>query len=113
MTHWPKRAAARARGPFAVGLAVAFAFIAAGFAAVALSWHGTARTLHIPLQIPYVISGSLGAIGLIGVGAVLLNVLFERKADAAMASALDEMIDGAAGLLSGYTRPGSKSRVSE
>ena len=100
----------RAGSPFAVGIAIGVALIIAGFTVVALSWRGTARTLVIPLQTPYLISGALGALALIGVGAGLLNAQWERLSDAEERRALSRMIDEAAVLLDQRT---SSSRVSE
>lgn len=86
----------RARTPFGVGVIAGVALLAAGFGAVVFGWRGTARSLVVPLQIPYLISGALAAIGFIGAGAMLLNTQWERLSDAEERRAIGAMIDEAA-----------------
>jgi hypothetical protein len=97
--HWLRRLLRRAASPFGLGVTIGVALIAAGFVAVALGWRGTARTLLVPLQVPYLISGALAAVALIGAGAVLLNTQWERLSDAEEGRALAAMIDEASLLL--------------
>lgn len=91
-----RRLLRKARTPFGVGVLAGIALLAAGFATIAFGWRGTARSLVVPLQVPYLISGALGAIGLIGAGAILLNTQWERLSDAEERRAIAAMIDEAA-----------------
>lgn len=89
----------RARSPFGVGVIAGLVMLAVGFAAIAFGWRGTARSLVVPLQVPYLVSGALAALGLIGAGAILLNAQWERLSEAEERRALATMIDEAALLL--------------
>jgi fatty acid desaturase len=100
--------ARRARSPFGVGVIAGVALLLAGFAAIAFGWRGTARSLVVPLQIPYLVSGALAALGLIGAGAILLNTQWERLSDAEERRAMAAMIDEAALLLEAR-RSGARS----
>ena len=89
----------RAAHPLVVGVGVGVVLIVAGFVAVAFGWLGSARTLAVPLQVPYLISGALGAVALIGAGAALLTTQLERQSEAEESRALRAMIDEASRLL--------------
>lgn len=67
------------RHPAFPGLAVMSVLVLAGFAAVALAWKASASLLHVALQLPYVVSGGLGGLALIGVGLGLLYVQMGRR----------------------------------
>lgn len=58
-----------------VGLAVT----AAGFALIAWTWGQVAPLESVALQLPYFVSGGLTGLGLIIVGAVILNVHAKRR----------------------------------
>jgi hypothetical protein len=107
-----RRLVSRAGRPFTLGVALGVALVAAGFVAITLGWRGTARSLVVPLQTPYLISGALGAVALIGAGAMLLNTQWERLSDAEERREIGAMIDAAARLLD-QRASGSTSRVSE
>lgn len=70
--------------------------VLAGFAAVFLAWNGAAGQDHVPAQLPYLISGGLTGVILVGVGLVLLRN-FESRRDSrrveARLDALREAID--------------------
>ena len=94
-----RRLIRRAGTPFGLGVLLGIALLAAGFVTIAFGWRGTARSLSVPLQVPYLISGALVAIGLIGAGAILLNTQWERLSEAEERGAIAAMIDEAALLL--------------
>ena len=54
------------------------AIAVAGFALVALGWRGAAATVFVPFQVPYVVSGGLLGLGLLGAGLGLLKVHVDR-----------------------------------
>ncbi|MBW3661724.1 MAG: hypothetical protein KY469_01385 [Actinobacteria bacterium] len=58
-----------------IGLAVT----AAGFALIAMTWGRVAPLDSVALQLPYLVSGGLTGLGLIIVGAVMLNVHAKRR----------------------------------
>ena len=97
---------APARGPFGFlrdpampGLILMGAMIVAGFVLLLLAWMSTARTVYVPLQVPHIVSGGLGGLALIGLGAGLFYVQWGRRDDAAKRRLTDELLDQAAALV--------------
>lgn len=57
--------------------------IVAGFATIAYTWGRVAGLGSVPLQLPYLVSGGLTAIGLILVGLTVVNIaVLQRDAEA-------------------------------
>ena len=54
------------------------AVVVAGLALLALGWRGVAATLFVPFQVPYLVSGALLALAVIGIGLQLLTVHIDR-----------------------------------
>ena len=67
------------------------AVAAAGFGGIALGWRGTAATLFVVLQLPWVVSGGLAGIALLGAALALLMTHLDRAEAAAERSALAEL----------------------
>ena len=61
------------------GVWVGLILVAAGFGLIAYTWGETAALLDVALQIPYLVSGGLTAIGLILVGLLVVNVAVKRR----------------------------------
>lgn len=78
----------RGRRPYAVFGAL----VLAGFVVLAVSWRGVAREADVALQIPYVVSGGLGGIGLILVGCALTAVQVARRSAVNQQLQLDVVI---------------------
>jgi hypothetical protein len=53
--------------------------IAAAFGIVAYSWGQVADTINVGLQVPYLVSGGITALGLLVVGATLINAAVKRQ----------------------------------
>lgn len=68
----------RSRGLTYAGIAC----IVAGFAVIGFVWGRVAALTAVPLQLPYLVSGGLTALGLILVGVLLVNIQ-TKLADAA------------------------------
>jgi hypothetical protein len=84
----------------AVGLA------AIGFLLIVLAWNGAASLDFVQGQIPFLISGGLAGMGLIGVGLTLALVMEIRRSNAAVVAKLDqvsELLAGAATATAGPT----------
>jgi hypothetical protein len=64
----------------------------AGSVGILLAYGGTARTIYVPLQVPEAISGGLGGLALIGLGAVLVSVQLARRDAAREREASDEVL---------------------
>jgi hypothetical protein len=91
---------ARLRDPVMVLLIIGVVLVVAGFFSLLLGWRGAARTLNIPVQIPFLVSGGLGGIALIGMGLGLCNLTASRREAAREITRLQGLVDEAAKLLS-------------
>lgn len=78
------------RGGQATLLLVAGASV--GFAALGLGWSGVAARLYVALQLPYLASGAVAGVALVGTSLGLLAVHIERRAAAVDRLNLDEAI---------------------
>jgi hypothetical protein len=87
------------RDPAMPGLILMGALVGTGFLVLLLTWVGAAGTLYVPLQMPHIVSGGLGGLALIGLGAVLIYVQWGRRDDAAKRRLTDELLDEAAALV--------------
>lgn len=65
--------------------------IAAGFGLVAYTWGRVAGLLSVPLQLPYIASGGLTAIGLVALGSVLVTMGTSRREAVRQQARLDEL----------------------
>jgi hypothetical protein len=83
----------------AVGLA------AIGFLLIVLAWNGAASLDFVQGQIPFLISGGLAGIGLIGVGLTLALVMEIRRSSVAMTAKLDQVSELLAGAATAATGP--------
>ena len=77
---------------------VLIAFVIAGFVMLALAWHGAARTIYVPLQVPWLASGGLIGLALIGTGLGAWSVHLGRRADALHRDAVETLVRDAAEL---------------
>lgn len=87
------------RGPAAPGVLLFAGIGLGGFVAIAIGWRVAARTLAVPLQVPALVSGGMGGLALVLLGAGLLNVHLGRRAAAVERTVFDELLDEAAGLV--------------
>lgn len=83
------------RDPALPGMVLMAVLIFAGLVALVFGWFSSGRTLYVPLQIPALVSGGLGGVALVGMGAALLDLQITRR-DAARerhlaTEALDEI----------------------
>jgi hypothetical protein len=82
--RWAIDAARLVRNPVFPGAVLAALLVVAGVLILAVSGWGISRQQYVALQLPFVISGGFGALGLITAGASLASVLGHRR-DQAMA----------------------------
>jgi nitrate reductase gamma subunit len=102
----------RLRDPVAVIALVGVVLVVAGFAAMLLGWRGAAATLSVPLQLPYLVSGGIGGIALIGLGLSLCNLAASRREAAREIVRWRALVDQAVQLLEAQTSSGTGERVS-
>jgi hypothetical protein len=82
--RWAIDAARLVRNPVFPGAVLAALLVVAGVLILAVSGWGISRQQFVALQLPFVISGGFGALGLITAGTSLASVLGHRR-DEAMA----------------------------
>lgn len=72
-------------------LAVGFTMV--GFLLIVLAWNGAASLDYVQGQLPYLISGGLAGLGLIGMGIMLAIVQELRRTNAETSARLDVLTD--------------------
>ena len=82
--RWAVDAARFVRNPVFPGVVFAVVLVVMGFGALLLSGWGAHGQYYVALQVPFLISGGFGALGLVVTGAFLTSLLGNRR-DAAMA----------------------------
>ena len=82
------------------GLAVA------AFVMFALAWRGGARTPYVPLQMPWLVSGGLAGLGLLGMALGAWSIHLGRRQDALHRVAADDLVREAVELAEGLRAGG-------
>jgi hypothetical protein len=62
-----------------------------GFVLLVVGWRGAARTLYVPLQVPWVVSGGLAALAVVGTALGAWSIHVGRRADAAHRAAVEDL----------------------
>jgi hypothetical protein len=94
--RWPPEQLA---DPIVASAWVAGALGLVGFVVLALGWRGAAATLDVPVQVPYLVSGGIGGLGLVIAAAALLNTQVSRHLAAQERARLDALIAEAGNVL--------------
>lgn len=76
-----------------LGGQLAIGYCLAGLLLVFLGWNGAASYDNVSAQIPYMVSGGLGGLALVVIGAGLMVAQSNRTDRAALQSTLDELRD--------------------
>ena len=63
-------------------MVVLFVLALAGFLLMALAWRGAARYIYVSLQIPWLVSGSMIGLALVGISLGAWNIHLGRRYDA-------------------------------
>lgn len=69
------------------------ALIGIGFTAIGVTWGRVAGELQVALQLPYLVSGGLTGIGLIVVGAMMVNIAVKRRDAAKRTRQLEQLAE--------------------
>jgi hypothetical protein len=69
------------------------ALVVAGFIALFLAWNGAASKDYVEGQLPYLISGGLVGIGLIGAGLTVVNVQARRADQDALMDRIERLLE--------------------
>lgn len=81
----------RATSPF--WIYVGMLLIAGGFTAIGITWGQVAGELQVALQLPYLVSGGLTGVGLIIIGATIVNIAVKRRDAAKRTRQLEELAE--------------------
>lgn len=87
------------RDPVVPSLSLFSALVLGGFVAIGIGWKVAARTLFVPFQVPAVVSGGLGGLALVILGAGLANVQVGRRLAAQERAETEDLLDEAAALM--------------
>lgn len=86
------------RDPGVQAFAVLAAFAIAGFVMFGLGWRGGARTVYVPLQLPWLISGGIAALAVLGVALGSWSIHAGRRIDAEHRAVVEQVTREAAEL---------------
>ena len=87
------------RDPLAPSLGLFGGLVLAGFVGITLGWKVAARTLIVPFQVPALVSGAMGGLALIVMGAGLANIQVGRRLAAEERAVTEDLLDEAAALM--------------
>jgi hypothetical protein len=90
--------------PAAPSLLLFTCLVLAGFAAIGIGWKVAARTLIVPFQTPALVSGAMGGLALIVIGAGLANIQTGRRFAATERADTEALLDEAAALVEAFKR---------
>ena len=65
---------------------------AIGFAMLALGWRGVARTVYVPFQLPWFVSGGIAGLGLLGMALGAGSIHLARRDDAVHRHAVEDVV---------------------
>lgn len=75
------------------------ALVVVGFGVFGWSWHAASHAKYVPLQAPWVISGGLGGLALIGLAVASWQIYLARRDDAEHRAEWDAFIREASEVL--------------
>jgi len=87
------------RDPYTVSVTVLVVLAAAGLAGIIIGWRGAAASLVVSVQLPYIVSGVIGGVALLGFALGLLIIQVRRRREALERAEFDRVVRTAADLL--------------
>jgi hypothetical protein len=84
------------RDPGIQAIVVLFLLAVAGFVMLALAWRGGARTPYVPLQLPWMVSGGMAGLALLGMALGAWSIHLGRRDDAEHRAQVDDLVREAA-----------------
>ena len=84
--------AARLRDPGIQAIIVLVLLGITGFVMLALGWRGAARTVYVPLQLPWFMSAGFAGLGLLGLALGAWSIHLSRRDDAVHRAEMDEFV---------------------
>ena len=83
------------RDPGVQAMLVLALLAAAGFVMLGLAWRGAARTVYVPLQAPWLISGGVAGLALVGMALGAWSIHEGRRRDAAHRAVMEDLVRAA------------------
>jgi hypothetical protein len=80
------------RDPWVQSLLVLGLIAVAGCVMWGLAWRGVARTVYVPLQLPWLISGGVAGLALLGLALAGWSIHLGRRQDAIHRAAVDDLV---------------------
>ena len=87
------------RDPAAPSLLLFAGLVVAGFVSIGLGWKIAARTLYVSQQVPALVSGALGGLVLVALGAGLASIQAGRRLAASERAETELLLDEAHALV--------------
>ena len=87
------------RDPFAVSVIVLGVLAVTGLVGIAVGWKGAAAELDVSVQVPYIVSGAIGGLALLGFSLGLLLIQARRREEARRRADLQRVVRAAADVL--------------
>ena len=87
-----------ARDPGLQAVVVLALLAVAGFVMLGLAWRGAARTVYVPLQSPWVLSGGVAGLALVGMALGAWSIHEGRRRDAEHRAVMEDLVREAAEL---------------
>ena len=85
--------------------------VVAGFVALFLAWNGAAGKDYVEGQLPYVISGGMVGLGLIGAGLTVINVQARRADQAELITRLEALTEAREDVVEPKGKPASRRKL--
>jgi len=85
--------------PVAPSLLLFCGIVLSGFVAIGIGWRVAARTLFVPFQTPALVSGGMGGLALVVLGAGLASTQASRRIAARERAETEAVLDEAAALV--------------
>lgn len=85
--------------PVAPSLLLFAGIVLSGFVAIGIGWRVAARTLFVPFQTPALVSGGMGGLALVVLGAGLASTQASRRIAAMERAETEAVLDEAASLV--------------
>jgi hypothetical protein len=90
------------RDPAAPSMLMFAGIVIGGLVAIGFGWRVAARTLFVPFQTPALVSGAMGGLALVLLGAGMANIQAGRRLAAAERAETEALLDEAQALVTAF-----------